>query len=226
MTPIVRGLQLARSRWAGAGGAWRRVLAAGCAAVTLFAGAACSGAGADVRGKAEGGGAATAGVERATEDSLVARAMSANAREQSRAEVRGAASPRSRLDAPATAGPSGTATDADRAATTSATRPRPPFGASVGFRSPTRLDEHYIKHGAEFGQITRDAYLRQAQALRDAPLGGSVLEIARGDGTLSRFDRSSGSFVAFDADGIIRTFFRPNDGENYFRRQARRRVDR
>jgi pyocin large subunit-like protein len=43
---------------------------------------------------------------------------------------------------------------------------------------------------------------------------------------VSRFDRGSGGFVAFDADGIIRTYFRPNDGEAYFRRQARRRPDR
>jgi pyocin large subunit-like protein len=100
------------------------------------------------------------------------------------------------------------------------------FGPSIGFRSRTRLDEHYAKHGREFGTISRDDYLRQAQALRDAPVGGTVLEVVRGDGTVSRFDRASGGFVAFDGDGTIRTYFRPNDGEAYFRRQARRRPDR
>ena len=30
------------------------------------------------------------------------------------------------------------------------------FGATVGFRSRQRLDEHYAKHGMEFGTITRD----------------------------------------------------------------------
>lgn len=97
------------------------------------------------------------------------------------------------------------------------------FGASVGFRSPARLDEHFAKHGAEFGSITRAEYLRQAQTLRDAPLSTTVLEVRRPDGVVSRFDRRSGAFIAFDANGIIRTFFRPNDGEAYFRRQARRR---
>jgi hypothetical protein len=100
------------------------------------------------------------------------------------------------------------------------------FGPAVGFRTRVRLDEHHAKHGAEFGTITRDDYLRRAQALRDAPVGGAVLELRRDDGTVSRFDRASGGFVAFDADGIIRTYFRPNDGEAYFRRQARRRPDR
>lgn len=98
--------------------------------------------------------------------------------------------------------------------------------AAVGFRSPRRLDEHYAKHGSEFGQISRAEYLRRAQQLRDAPLGDEILELRRGDGTTSRFDRASGAFIAFDADGTIRTFFRPNDGEAYFRRQARRRAAR
>lgn len=97
------------------------------------------------------------------------------------------------------------------------------FGSSIGFRSRQRLDEHYSKHGAEFGSITRDDYLRRAQALRDAPVSGSVLEMTRGDGAVSRFDRASGAFLAFGPDGIIRTFFRPTDGERYFRRQAVRR---
>jgi hypothetical protein len=63
----------------------------------------------------------------------------------------------------------------------------------------------------------------RAQALRDAPVGGDILEIVRGiDGVISRFDRRSGAFLAADPDGTIRTFFKPNDGEAYFRRQARR----
>jgi len=96
---------------------------------------------------------------------------------------------------------------------------------NAGFRSQQRLSEHYAKHSAEFGEISRDEYLRRAQALRDAPASGDVLEIRRDDGTVSRFDRTSGAFIAFDADGTIRTFFRPNDGEAYFQRQARRRSD-
>lgn len=95
----------------------------------------------------------------------------------------------------------------------------------AGFRSRQRLADHYAKHGSEFGKVSQDEYLRLAQALRDAPVGADVLEIRRGDGTVSRFDRKSGAFIAFDADGTIRTFFRPNDGEAYFQRQARRRGD-
>ena len=100
----------------------------------------------------------------------------------------------------------------------------PPAAPSVGFRSQARLEEHYSRHGAEFGRVTIEEYLHRAQALRDATVGGDVLEVVRPtDGVVSRFDRASGAFLAFDADGTIRTFFRPNDGEAYFRRQAKRR---
>ena len=93
---------------------------------------------------------------------------------------------------------------------------------SVGFHSRAQLNEHFAKHGAEFGRVTQQEYLRAAQTLRDAPVGGNIEELRRPDGTTSRFDRSSGAFIAFNSDGTIRTFFKPNDGEAYFRRQARR----
>lgn len=103
-----------------------------------------------------------------------------------------------------------------------ASRPEATRRPTVGFRSRAQLDEHFQKHGAEFGQITQAEYLRQAQRLRDAPVGGPIEEIRRDDGTVSRFDRSTGAFLAFNRDGTIRTFFKPNDGEAYFRRQASR----
>lgn len=106
------------------------------------------------------------------------------------------------------------------------TAAREAVAPSIGFRSLHLLQEHYAKHGAEFGDVSQGEYLRRAQALRDAPVGGDVVELRRGDGSVSRFDRASGAFLAFDADGTIRTFFRPNDGERYFRRQARRRAAR
>jgi pyocin large subunit-like protein len=96
------------------------------------------------------------------------------------------------------------------------------WGTSVGFVDQRRLDEHYDKHGAEFGNITRQDYLHQAQLLRDAEVAGPVLQTVRGDGVTTRFDRQTGAFIAFNKNGTIRTFFKPNDGERYYRRQAER----
>jgi hypothetical protein len=101
--------------------------------------------------------------------------------------------------------------------------PRTVFGAGVGFRSSQAQREHYEKHRREFGRITNAEYLARAQSLRDTTVGGPILEVRRDDGTISRFNRTDGSFVAFDTNGTLRTFFRPNDGETYFRRQAVRR---
>jgi pyocin large subunit-like protein len=103
-----------------------------------------------------------------------------------------------------------------------ATAPARRFDPGIGFRSRERLEEHFQKHGAEFRAATADDYLHMAQELRDRPAGGDVLELVRADGVVSRFDRTTGAFLAFDADGTIRTFFHPNDGERYFERQAGR----
>lgn len=115
----------------------------------------------------------------------------------------------------------GTATQAPAAviATPEALRPSGP-----GFRSQGSFEDHYSKHGREFGSITADQYLALAQRLRDAQVDDTVLEIVREvDGVITRFDRSNQHFGAYNRDGTIRTFFIPNDGESYFRRQALRR---
>jgi hypothetical protein len=96
----------------------------------------------------------------------------------------------------------------------------------IGFSSKQKLLDHYQKHGREFGKISREEYLRLAQDLRDRALDESILELKRPDGVVTRFDRKGGAFLAFNPDGVIRTFFRPNDGEAYFWRQARRTLNK
>jgi pyocin large subunit-like protein len=96
------------------------------------------------------------------------------------------------------------------------------YASGPAFRSQEKLDEHYEKHGREFGAISKAEYLRLAQELRDAPAGGPILEARRPDGEFSRFDRRHGYFGAYNRNGTIRTFLIPNNGERYFQRQARR----
>ena len=93
---------------------------------------------------------------------------------------------------------------------------------SIGFTSARHLDEHYDKHGREFGKVTKPEYLALAQALRDVAPGGPILEAVRRDGVVTRFDTDTGAFIAVNPDRTIRTFFKPNDGERYFHRQAAR----
>lgn len=93
----------------------------------------------------------------------------------------------------------------------------------IGFATQRKLADHYRKHGREFGAITMEQYLKKAQELRDRPAGGPVLESIRPDGVVSRFDRGTGDFLAFNRDGVIRTYFRPADGEAYYKRQLGRK---
>ncbi|MFN0087201.1 MAG: hypothetical protein ACKVX9_17570 [Blastocatellia bacterium] len=100
--------------------------------------------------------------------------------------------------------------------------PRISIRADIGFATPGKFLDHYQKHGHEFGSISQKEYLRRAQELRDRPATGSVLESVRRDGVITRFDTDGGAFLAFNADLTIRTYFKPNDGVNYFRRQSKR----
>jgi pyocin large subunit-like protein len=94
--------------------------------------------------------------------------------------------------------------------------------STIGFASRERLAQHYHKHGNEFGNISMEEYLRVAQTLRDHAADATILEAVRSDGVTTRFDRDTGTFIAFNRDGTIRTCFKPNDGEAYFRRQLNR----
>jgi hypothetical protein len=93
----------------------------------------------------------------------------------------------------------------------------------IGFASRQKLVDHYKKHGREFGAVTMEQYLRKAQELRDRPAGGTILESVRPEGVVTRYDRETGDFLAFNRDGVIRTYFRPTDGEAYYRRQLGRK---
>lgn len=112
--------------------------------------------------------------------------------------------------------PGASSTAVEQKVSTGITRPE------IGFASPQKLQDHYEKHGREFGVITREEYLHLAQKLRDGPAGGPVLEAVRPDGTITRYHRETGAFLAFRQDGTIRTFFKPADGERYFYRQLKR----
>jgi pyocin large subunit-like protein len=96
------------------------------------------------------------------------------------------------------------------------------WAGGPGFRTQRLFEEHFQKHGREFGSITAEQYLQFAQDLRDAPAGGPILEVVKRGGIVTRFDRRNSHFGAYNRDGTIRTFFIPNDGEGYFHRQAGR----
>ena len=51
--------------------------------------------------------------------------------------------------------------------------------------------------------------------MRDAKVEGPILQTVRADGVTTRFDRQTGAFIAYNPNGVIRTFFKPNDEQMF-----------
>ncbi|HUZ23326.1 MAG TPA: hypothetical protein VMV07_06125, partial [Streptosporangiaceae bacterium] len=109
--------------------------------------------------------------------------------------------------------------------------------ATVGdFRDTASAFTHYAKHvqgvilrngsatvkagGAdmpEFGSFSE--YRAAARQFMGGGTPSGVMEGIRSNGDLLRFDPSSGYFGIQSGGGVIRTFFRPDDGIGYFFQQ-------
>lgn len=90
------------------------------------------------------------------------------------------------------------------------------------FASKKHLDDHYVKHvirQKEFGKISKKKYLRRAQELVTSEPGGDILVKRRSNGDRLFYNQKTNEFAVLSEDGIIRTFFKPKDGIDYFRRQ-------
>ncbi len=92
----------------------------------------------------------------------------------------------------------------------------------IGFATPQKLQDHYRKHGREFGEDNRGGI----PSAGPGPPGPVCRRGCSRSGPQRRgrhpFRQKERGLPSFNPDGTIRTFFKPNDGEKYFRRQARR----
>jgi pyocin large subunit-like protein len=92
----------------------------------------------------------------------------------------------------------------------------------VAFRTPDLFDNHFQKHvikQKEFGNITKEEYLKKAQALVSQKGGGNILIKKNSEGDTLFFNRETNEFAVLSKDGYIRTFFKPQDGIAYFNKQ-------
>ncbi len=84
------------------------------------------------------------------------------------------------------------------------------------FQSEALLQKHFEKHVEEFGAISIPEYLRRANALADRELSNDVVSLLRSDGSTSKYCFSTNEFVIINADGTIRTYFKPEAREAYW----------
>lgn len=84
------------------------------------------------------------------------------------------------------------------------------------FKSEELLKTHFEKHQSENRVISITEYLRQASDLADAEVSEDVMQLKRSDESISKYRFSRNDFVVINADGTIRTFFKPVDKEAYW----------
>jgi len=82
----------------------------------------------------------------------------------------------------------------------------------AGNFAPGQLEAHYLKHGDQFGDITKEQYLQRARALLDSPVGRDVLEKIRFNGDIEHFRVSTEEFAVMTKRGRIRTYYKTNYG--------------
>ena len=86
------------------------------------------------------------------------------------------------------------------------------------FRTEKLFDEHYKKHGSEFGDVTKEQYLELANKLINSR-SDSVLRKTSDDGDSLFYDKDRNYFLVLSGDGYIRTLFRPDSGIRYWEKQ-------
>ena len=85
------------------------------------------------------------------------------------------------------------------------------------FADNDALVEHFQKHGHEFGYKTKEEYLQGANDVIKNPSALHKIEAENGDDCY--YLQSTNEFVVVSPEGVIRTYFRPDDGVEYFNRQ-------
>lgn len=85
------------------------------------------------------------------------------------------------------------------------------------FRNDKLLNEHFQKHGIEMGFSTKEEYQAAASAVVNNE--NALHKYEKEDGDDVYYLEASNDFVIVSTDGYIRTYYKPNDGIEYFNRQ-------
>ena len=88
---------------------------------------------------------------------------------------------------------------------------------SLEFRNETLWQYHFEKHVSEFGYKSKEEYLKGANEVINSSTSKHKIEAEDGDEIYYNEEKNEIVFVS--KDGYIRTYFKPNDGINYYNRQ-------
>lgn len=85
------------------------------------------------------------------------------------------------------------------------------------FRTEEYLVEHFEKHGNEFDYATKEEYLIGANNVISS--NNTMHKEEAEDGDEIYYNADTNEFVIVAKDGYLRTYFKPEDGIEYFNRQ-------
>jgi hypothetical protein len=86
-------------------------------------------------------------------------------------------------------------------------------GQAYRFATGDKLMDHFRKHGAEFGYETAKQYLQGAQRLVS---GEGIETFVRASGDTLFYDAATNEFAVLSKEGVIRTYFKPERGIEYW----------
>lgn len=92
----------------------------------------------------------------------------------------------------------------------------------VRFETPEKMQKHYDKHIDKYGNISISEYIALANELVNAKDTDDIERIIRSDESTAIYRFSTNDFLVITKDGYIRTFFKPDDGEAYWREEHER----
>lgn len=92
---------------------------------------------------------------------------------------------------------------------------------SAKFPTQKSYEGHYVAHKAEFGEITKEQYLKIAQDVMKYPIGGNLLGYDLDNGRRVRYDIKNNIIVIGNKNGFT-TCFRPKEGIKYYEQNKKR----
>ncbi len=83
-------------------------------------------------------------------------------------------------------------------------------GSGAKFADHAKLDDHFARHGSDFGAKNTLEYQAQADKFLTALKPAGVLEKARPNGDIVRYNPSTDEFGVVSSGGSIRTYYKPD----------------
>lgn len=93
------------------------------------------------------------------------------------------------------------------------------INAPESWSRPSLLNEHFKKHGKDFGAVSKTDYAKRAEAFRQRAIRQKLPMVIDKDGFVRVYESRTNTFGVYGPDGKTSTFFKPKPGARYFQEQ-------